>query len=197
MTNPRLDPDPEPDPAELETIVYPEPETDPTVSIAQPEPEEMQVGVKAALPEKPKVGAPTKYCEEARRAAVALAGLGVGMHTIAGYLGIDPSTLTRWRARYPDFAKEITQAQAACVAGLYAKLVENARRGSVKAITTLLRLKAPQDYARARRIIAGEQATGDEAPGRFMVLQGQGEDPIMVTLEQLEKEGYTVIPPES
>ena len=148
-------------------------------------------------PAAPKIGRPSKLTPETREGAIQLAGLGIGERTIASFVGVDHSTLTRWKQRDPEFALELRQARAACVAGVHSKLLEAVRRGNVRAIELFLRLRTPEQFRDARAVMEGkrEEAQAPPAPPELLIIRGDGSAE-SVAVKHLIQEGWTVLPPE-
>ena len=156
---------------------------------------EVPAGVTIRPPDLPQIGRPSKFTPEIREATLRLAALGIGERTIAGFVGVDRSTLTRWKQRDEDFARELGQARCACVAGVHSKLLEAVRRGNVRAIELFLRLRTPEQFRDARNVMEGKPAPEEVPMPEMMVVRGEG-PPEKVALEQLIKQGWTVLPPE-
>ena len=94
-----------------------------------------------------------------------------------------------------EFLGRVGIPRAACVAGVHSKLLEAVRRGNVRAIELFLRLRTPEQFRDARNVMEVKAAPDEIRPPEMLVIRGDGPAE-KVALDQLIKQGWTVLPPD-
>jgi hypothetical protein len=92
------------------------------------------------------MGRPTAFTEEAGRAVLRALAVGCTQRTAAGCAGVDDTTVTRWRRRYPDFGAAAATAEATAERSMASVLFEAAMAGDWRAAEAWLKRRRPQEW---------------------------------------------------
>ena len=100
---------------------------------------------------KRKIGRPTDYSPRMASAIVKARELGLTLDDCAESVGIAPSTLFKWQAKFPDFAERLTRARAKLKPELFRRIVEGTKKDPRLALAFAERL-FPNELYRGRKL---------------------------------------------
>lgn len=98
-------------------------------------------------------GRPTKYTPEKAKTITDAISIGATYRLACLYAGISDDTMTRWLARYADFAEQVRIAEGKAAVQALATIQRAARDDyDWRAVTWLLERRFPNDYGKRDRV---------------------------------------------
>jgi transposase-like protein len=95
-------------------------------------------------------GRPTEYDPSILESVAELAESGATDQQLADYIGVDRSTLYRWKHRYPAFRDALKTSKDVCDTRIERTLYEKADSGDVTSMIFWLKNRRPQEWRESR-----------------------------------------------
>jgi hypothetical protein len=114
------------------------------------------------------VGRPSKFSKEVRDAIIAKARIGLPLKFCSQAAGVSKDAVEEWRARWPDFDRELTQAQAEAVAAAWTRIEQAGlpfgnSPGDWRADSWRLEKGYPADFAKQPEVAVTNNMTTNTA----------------------------------
>jgi hypothetical protein len=114
------------------------------------------------------VGRPSKFSKEVAHAIIAKARIGLPLKFCSQAAGVSKDAVEEWRARWPDFDRELTQAQAEAVADAWTRIEQaglpfGKRPGDWRSDAWRLEKAYPPDFAKPPEVAVTNNVTTNTA----------------------------------